>query len=89
MTVKHVNFENTQPPQGKEHYAVQSVNILVQHATGDLCRSCGETLDMTRVDAYDHNGGWLILGDMPKQWLSIKCDACGYEVSLSKLGVPR
>jgi hypothetical protein len=89
MTVEHVYFENTPPPEGKEDFAVASVNIFVQHASSDLCVSCGETLDMTRVDAYDHAGGWLVLTGMPKQWLSIKCNACGYEVSLTKLGVPR
>jgi hypothetical protein len=49
---------------------------------------CGRILEMDIAQIYDHSGGWSLIGDIPKQWISFKC-SCGYETSLDKLGVSR
>jgi hypothetical protein len=50
------------------------------------CASCGKLLDMDVAHIYDHDGGWGLLGELPKQWISFECK-CGYHTSLNKLGV--
>lgn len=84
-----LTYDDTQPPEGKEMEAHDAIKAHVDKATGDLCVNCGATLPMDKVDAYDHHGGWFIITEMPRQWLSIQCRNCKYEVSLTKLGVPR
>lgn len=49
---------------------------------------CGRRLDLDHASIYDHEGGWGLIGDIPKQWISFPC-SCGYETSLDKLGVLR
>lgn len=51
------------------------------------CRWCGKRLPK-KIDQYPHSDGWPVVGEEKKQWLSIHC-GCGYDWSLSKLGVPR
>jgi len=68
---------------------LDSLRQYVDQCTSDLCVSCGATLNMGKVDMYEHDGGWVIAKGTPRHWLSIKCSSCGYEVSLTKLGVPR
>lgn len=73
----------------QEAQIVDSLQQYVAQATSDLCVSCGATLPMDNVDMYEHDGGWVIAKGTPRHWLSIKCRNCGYEVSLTKLGVQR
>ena len=49
---------------------------------------CGRILEMDVAQVYDHSGGWGLIGDVLKQWVSFRCE-CGYETSLDKLGVSR
>ena len=62
---------------------------LLIMAKKDVCPACHSKLDMTHVDMYRHQYGWVVLDGCPKQWLSIQCDNCEYEVSLTKLGIKR
>ena len=66
--------------------------------TNHSCVTCGTNLDTENADFdhYDHDGGWLVwtgtrteCGIWKKWWLSIRCEKCGYENSLTKLGVPQ
>ncbi len=50
------------------------------------CRWCGDSLS-TKVDYYEHSGGYDVVGFAKRQWLSVKCQECGYDWSLWKLGV--
>lgn len=64
---------------------------LLTGLTKDKCPGCNHLLNLTIVDVamYDHEWGWQVHPDYPKQWLSIQCDYCEYEVSFSKLGIHR
>lgn len=85
-----VNFEEvhhlTEAEEAKAHSAADA---LAQQATSDLCVSCGETVPLDTVDAYTHEYGWFLVPGLQRQWLSIRCPHCGYDISLEKLGVPR
>jgi hypothetical protein len=49
------------------------------------CASCGKQLETDlQATIYDHDGGWNIIDDIPRQWVSFPCE-CGYETSLNKL----
>ena len=52
------------------------------------CRWCKRRLS-SRVDHYDHAGGWEVLGFQQKQWLYVICTGCGYQWNLGKLGIPK
>ena len=52
------------------------------------CASCNKHLYFDYANIYDHDGGWGLIGDIPKQWISFEC-SCGYHTSLNKLGVER
>ena len=56
---------------------------------GKACRSCSKPMHEVEVESYPHSGGWEVEGRLAKQWLYVTCDACDYQNSLSKLGVPR
>lgn len=48
------------------------------------CASCGLQLPGSHANIYDHDGGWGLIGDIPKQWISFECK-CGYHTSLNKM----
>ena len=52
------------------------------------CRWCKRRLS-SRVDHYDHAGGWEVNGFQRKQWLYVICTGCGYQWNLSKLGITK
>jgi hypothetical protein len=64
------------------------LDFLAKEITKHSCVSCGKKLSFDHADIYDHEYGWGLIGDIPKQWISFKCE-CGYENSLNKLGVSR
>ncbi len=55
---------------------------------GRHCPSCARLL-VERLDLYEHDAGWDVVGFEHKMWLSRTCVACGYDASLNKLGVAR
>lgn len=61
---------------------------LVKTVKHNRCASCNKELYFDYASIYDHDGGWGLIGDVPKQWISFEC-SCGYHTSLDKLGVPR
>ena len=65
------------------------LDSLVKEFKRNTCICCGAPLDFDHVDMYDHDGGWGITPEIPKQWLSVHCDNCNYDISLTKLGVRR
>jgi hypothetical protein len=67
---------------------VPSLDDYLLMTTKMQCRLCEIPLPRI-IDHYDHQGGWPVRGFDKKQWLSIKCDKCGTQYSLWKLGVPR
>lgn len=85
-----VNFEEvhhlTEVQEANAHAAAEA---LAQQAKSDLCVSCGATISLKHIDAYNHRLGWFLTDDVPLQWLSIHCDKCDYDTSLEKLGVYR
>lgn len=62
---------------------------LISQVVTNICPSCGKPLQFNYVDMYDHEYGWHIIPDIPKQWVSVRCHNCKYDVSLNKLGVQR
>lgn len=68
---------------------VESLKIIIEKAKRKSCPICGNTLDFDRVDMYDHAAGWEVIPEIEKQWLSVHCGQCGYDVSINKLGVHR
>ena len=52
------------------------------------CGSCGKQLPGDHATIYDHDGGWNIIEDIPRQWISFEC-VCGYHTSLNELGISR
>ena len=62
---------------------------IVSKAKSNKCVCCDHELKMDVVNMYDHSSGWIILPELPRQWLSIHCDNCNYDVSLNKLGIGR
>lgn len=73
------------------------IRLMVQDKLGDLvnqvvtniCPSCGKELQFNYVDIYDHPYGWHVIPEIPKQWISVRCHKCKYNVSINKLGVSR
>jgi hypothetical protein len=59
---------------------------LLQEVEKDSCVTCGKHLDLNHAFIYEHNGGWVLIDSLPKQWVSILC-TCGYHNSINKLGV--
>ena len=59
---------------------------LLQEVEKDSCITCGKHLDLNHSSIYDHDGGWVVIEGIPKQWVSIEC-TCGYHNSINKLGV--
>lgn len=74
----------------------EATKMLIMFGIGKLvekieyrnCVSCGKKLPMKVANIYDHDGGWDITPEIPKQWVSIECK-CGYHNSINKLGVTR
>ena len=64
------------------------LDSIIKFAT-KKCPLCGKELKFDHVDMYDHDGGWFVIPEIPKQWISTYCHNCNYDVSLSKLGVAR
>jgi hypothetical protein len=64
------------------------LDTLVAEATSNKCADCNRLLSFDHADIYDHEYGWGLIAEIPKQWISFKC-SCGYETSLTKLGVSR
>lgn len=57
---------------------------------GKTCRFHNKPMPLpSKIDHYAHAGGYTVEGFDMKQWLSVHCDACGYDWSISKLGIPR
>jgi hypothetical protein len=46
---------------------------------------CGKHLTGRQIDVYDHDGGRRVLGFKEKQWVSVHCFKCGYDMSLWKI----
>lgn len=65
------------------------LDSLVQEFKIHKCICCGASLNFDHVDMYNHDGGWFITPEIPKQWLSVHCDNCNYDISFTKLGVRR
>jgi hypothetical protein len=59
---------------------------LLKEVERDVCFTCGKHLNLNHAFIYDHDGGWVLVNGLPKQWVSIQC-SCGYHNSLNKLGV--
>jgi len=38
-----------------------------------------------QIDVYDHDGGRRVVGYKEKQWVSVHCHKCGYNMSLWKI----
>ena len=80
----------------EEMQCIEKCSKLLENAKL-YCVSCGADLVKTipyagsyvPVNMYDHPNGWSVCDTLEKQWLSIHCDACNYDNSLQKLGVPR
>lgn len=52
------------------------------------CKSCNQLFSTnSKIFHYEHSSGWIVPGIEKKQWLYIKCENCGEEISLWKLGV--
>lgn len=58
-----------------------------EHVTPTTCKDCGGQLGP--IEHYPHDGGWTVEGLDGKRWLYRHCDKCGYDWSISRLGVPR
>jgi hypothetical protein len=54
--------------------------ICFNHKTGK-----NNTLTGKQIDVYDHDGGRRVLGFKEKQWVSVHCFKCGYDMSLWKI----
>lgn len=57
------------------------------------CAACRKDLYGEMVQAYPHDGGWMVGGayhSLPRMrwWLSVKCE-CRYETSFDKFGIKR
>ncbi|MDJ0953371.1 MAG: hypothetical protein QNJ81_06805 [Acidimicrobiia bacterium] len=87
MPVKFEDFHDL--PLTVINKAIRAAEELAQSATVGVCVSCGAIVNREVVDAYNHQYGWLLVPEMRKQWLSIHCHKCGYDISLDKLGVRR
>lgn len=66
-----------------------ALNEIANKVVTNICPLCGKELMMGYVDMYDHEYGWDVISEIPKQWLSFRCHKCKYDVSLNKLGVNR
>lgn len=51
--------------------------------------SCGALLTYDDLEHYDHADGYNVAEFESKQWLYLKCDECGYQMALWKLGIGR
>lgn len=62
------------------------------------CRSCEGQLVASMIECYDHDNGIYVPADYParnfegqpcnkneRQWVSVHCDACGYDSSWWKI----
>jgi hypothetical protein len=67
----------------------ERLDVLVCEIKIHKCPLCGKPLEFDHVDMYNHEYGWYITEEIPKQWLSVHCDYCNYDISLNKLGVRR
>ena len=67
---------------------MECLDFLAKEITRKTCVTCGQELSFDHADIYDHEYGWGLIAEIPKQWISFKCE-CGYENSLNKLGVSR
>ena len=63
--------------------------INTREAAELKCSSCDRDMFGLDVDAYCHDGGWVVPGLPCKVWLSIACPDCNHETSFSNFGVPR
>jgi hypothetical protein len=68
------------------HRSLADYHHLVENVS---CAGCGETLEKPLIDYYNHADGWRVHGIIGRQWLSVHCRACGYDTSLSKIGIDR
>ena len=67
----------------------ERLDELVTEFNRDNCVCCGAPLDFDHVDMYDHESGWEVDPEVKKQWLSVHCKNCNYDISFTKLGVRR
>jgi len=85
-----MKFESTNYPPTKYSKAVTKqiegrLDVIRLECRVTKCICCGEELDFDHFDMYDHSGGVGIVAGVPKQWLSVHCDNCNYDVSIWKL----
>jgi hypothetical protein len=89
MLFKSDNYPKTRYTYDETVRIMNALDDIVGKIEKKVCVCCGKRLDITHVDMYDHDGGWIVTNDIPKQWLSVHCDHCNYDISLNKLGVSR
>jgi Zn finger protein HypA/HybF involved in hydrogenase expression len=63
------------------------LELLKRRTKNLVCNHCCEDLSDEYVDAYQHDGGWVIPGVSGRFWLYITCPDCGWETSFSKFGI--
>ena len=91
-----MNFHDDNYPEVEWRYTPEQA-LLIKGALFDLmkeaehsnCVGCGKHIDLNFVHMYDHDGGWNVIDSIPKQWISVECEHCGYHTSINKLGVSR
>jgi hypothetical protein len=92
MDFKNDNFQDLYFKQYDDKTACRIMAVLddlfKEVKTTKCAGGCGRELNFDRCRMYDHEGGWGIIGSIPKQWVSVVCE-CGYHTSLDKLGVSR
>ena len=85
----YIDFINDNYPENDYSFIakcdiMKALGELVQNVKHTSCVTCGKELDMSTLNIYDHEGGWKLSNDIPKQWVSAEC-SCGYHTSLNKL----
>ncbi len=69
---------------------MKSLEQYREEIKGATCRWHQEPVPLDGpIRCYDHSGGWTVEGMSGKHWLFVTCPECGYDWSLSKLGVAR
>ena len=62
------------------------------HAGLIRCPTCGTNISLERMFfyIYPHSSGWHVCTPIvSKQWISIECPGCNYQLSFDKLNIPR
>jgi hypothetical protein len=89
-----MNFisDNPEPTHYKREVTTliqKALDVLCNDITNNCCPSCGKPLSIDQIDMYDHEYGWKLTPLVCKQWLSVHCFECDFDISLNKIGVDR